>query len=51
MFIVNVNHAFDIAVLAEPWFLVFNAEVPFRAAMTPADLAGANLKALGKTWA
>jgi len=51
MFVVNVHKASDIPVLAEPWFLVFNAEVEFRVAMTPADLAGANLEALGKAWA
>jgi len=38
-------------VLAEPWFLTFNAHVEFRVAMTPEDLGRANLDALGKKWA
>jgi hypothetical protein len=49
--VVNVNSPSDIPVLAEPWFLTFNAEVEFRVAMTPEDLAHANLEALGKKWA
>jgi len=49
--VVNVNDASDIPMLAEPWFLTFNAEVEFRVAMTPEDLARANLEALGKKWA
>ena len=40
----------EIPKLAEPWFLNFNAEVEFRVAMTPEDLAHANLDALGKKW-
>ena len=39
--IVNVNEPADVPRLAEPWFLTFNAEVEFRIAMTPEDLAGA----------
>ena len=49
--IVNVNDAADIPVLAEPWFLGFNAEVKFQIAMTPEDLGRANLETLGKKWA
>jgi hypothetical protein len=49
--VVNVNDASDIPALAEPWFLTFSAEVEFRIAMTPEDLAHANLEALGKKWA
>ncbi len=37
--------------LAEPWFLTFDAEVEFRIAMTPEELVRANLEALGKKWA
>ena len=48
--IVNLEHASDIPRFAEPWFLTFNAEVEFRAAMTPEDLAHADLDALGKKW-
>jgi hypothetical protein len=49
--VVNVKDPSDVPVLAEPWFLTFNAEVEFRIAMTPEDLARANLDALGKKWA
>lgn len=48
--VVNFDHASDIPRLAEPWFLHFNAEVTFDPAMTPADLAQADLDALGKKW-
>ena len=41
----------EIPVLAEPWFLTFNANVEFRVAMTPDDLSRSNLEALGKKWA
>jgi hypothetical protein len=49
--VVNVKDPSDVPVLAEPWFLTFNAEVEFRVAMTPDDLGRANLDALGKKWA
>jgi hypothetical protein len=49
--VVNINDPSDIPVLAEPWFLTFNAQVEFRVAMTPEDLARSNLEALGKKWA
>ncbi len=48
--VVNMDKASDIPRLAEPWFLSFNAEVEFRIAMTPEDLAHADLDALGKKW-
>ena len=48
--IVNVESPKDVPRLAEPWFLSFNAEVEFRIAMTPDDLAHANLDGLGKKW-
>ena len=49
--VVNVNDPSDVPRLAEPWFLTFNAQVEFRIAMTPEDLARANLDSLGKKWA
>ena len=49
--VVNVNDASEIPVLAEPWFLTFNANVEFRVAMSPEDLGRSNLEALGKKWA
>jgi hypothetical protein len=51
IFVVDVQSSSDIPRLAEPWFLSFNAEVEFRIAMTPKDLAHADLNALGKKWA
>ena len=48
--IVDVAKPSDVPRLAEPWFLNFNAEVRFRVAMTPEDLAQADLNALGKKW-
>jgi len=49
--VVDVKDASDIPALAEPWYLSFDAEVEFRVAMTPEDLAKSNLGALGKKWA
>lgn len=49
--VVNVKDPSDIPVLAEPWFLLLNANVQFRVAMTPEELGRSNLEALGKTWA
>ena len=50
-FVVNVSSPSDVPAMAEPLFLTFNAEVEFRIAMTPEDLARASLDALGKKWA
>jgi hypothetical protein len=50
MLVVNVVNASDVPALAEPWFLNFNAEVEFRIAMTPDDLARSDLGAMGKKW-
>jgi hypothetical protein len=49
--VVNVKDSSEVPALAEPFFLTFNAEVEFRIAMTPEDLARSGLDALGKTWA
>jgi hypothetical protein len=49
--VVNVDDPSEVPTLAEPWFLTFDAEVEFRIAMTPEDLAHADLGALGKKWA
>ena len=37
--------------IAEPWFLMFNADVEFHVVMSPEDLAKAGLDKLGKKWA
>ena len=49
--VVNVDNPSKIPALAEPWFLLFNADCEFRIAMTPGDLANAGLDAIGKKWA
>jgi len=48
--VVNVADASKIPALAEPWFLLFEAQVEFRIAMTPADLKKGGLDALGRKW-
>jgi hypothetical protein len=49
--VVNLESAFDVARLAEPWFLTFDATIEYRVAMTADDLGRADLAALGKKWA
>jgi hypothetical protein len=49
--VVDLPDASKIPVLAEPWFLTFNADVEFHPVMTPEDLGKASLDALGKKWA
>jgi len=49
--VVNLESASDVARLAEPWFLTFNATVEYRVAMTAEDLGRADLGALGRHWA
>jgi len=49
--IVDLAEASKIPTYAEPWFLLFNADVEFHPVMTPDDLAKAGLDALGKKWA
>jgi hypothetical protein len=51
IFVVNLDSPSDVARLAEPWFLSFNATVEFRVAMTPEELVHADLGALGRHWA
>jgi hypothetical protein len=48
--IVDLADPSKIPALAEPWFLVFNADVKFRVVMTADDLKNAGLDALGKKW-
>ena len=49
--IANLKDASEIPAFAEPWFLLFEADVKFRPVMTPEDLGRAGLDALGKKWA
>lgn len=48
--IVNMNDTSEMPSLAEPWFLLFNADIFFHAVMTPEDLGKAGLDQLGKQW-
>lgn len=48
--VVDCSGPSDIPRLAEPWFMTFDALVEFRVCMTPDDLEGAGLDALGKKW-
>ena len=49
--IVDVPEPSKVPALAEPWFLLFNADVQFHIVMKPDDLGKAGLDALGKKWA
>jgi hypothetical protein len=51
IFVVNVQNPSDVPVLAEPFFLKFNASCKFRVLMSPEELQKANLGDLGKKWA
>ena len=48
--IINMNDVSQIPHYAEPWFLLFNADVQFHPVMSPDDLAKAGLETLGKKW-
>ena len=49
--IVDVADPSRVPALAEPWFLTFDASVRFHIVMSPAELAKAGLKELGKKYA
>lgn len=48
--IVNMENTSEIPRLAEPWFLVFDAELDFAPCMTPEDLAKSGLVQHAKKW-
>ncbi len=48
--IVNVEDPSKVPMLAEPWFLTFNADVELHIVMSPEDLGKAGLEELGKKW-
>ncbi len=50
LLVLDVNDPSQIPVIAEPFFLNFNAECRFRIAMTPEDLEKAGLDELGEKW-
>lgn len=47
----NLEQSSQIPSVAEPWFLIFNANCHFHPAMNPEDVAKSGLDALGKKWA
>ena len=48
--IVDLPDASKIPVLAEPWFLTFQADVEFRVAMSADDLKRSGIDGMGKQW-
>ena len=48
--IVAIDDPSQIPALAEPWFLMLNADCEFRVAMLPDDLRNAGLAQLGAKW-
>jgi hypothetical protein len=46
----DMANASQIPAVAEPWFLLFNAQVEIHPVMVGADLAAAGLEGLGKKW-
>jgi len=48
--VVNVEEPSRVPALAEPWFLLFDADVQFHIAMKPEELARAGIEAIAKKW-
>ncbi len=48
--IVNLNDPSNISGLAEPWFLLFEAEVQFHIVMSSEELGRADCEAIAKKW-
>ncbi len=48
--IINIDDQSQVPTFAEPWFLLFEADVQFHVVMTPDDLGRAGLDALAKKW-
>jgi len=51
LLVIHMDDCSQIPVIAEPWFLTFNADCHLHPVMVPEDLAKADLPALGKKWA
>jgi hypothetical protein len=49
--VVSVPDPSAIPALTEPWFLTFRADVQFRVAITPEEIAKSGLDKLGRKWA
>ena len=50
LLVVDLTDPAQIPMLAEPWFLTFEADVGFHVVMTPDDLKRAGLEDLGRKW-
>ena len=50
MMVVNVENPSKIPGLAEPWFIVFDAEVRFHIVMSPEELGKSGLETMAKKW-
>jgi hypothetical protein len=48
--IVDLPDASKVPVLAEPWFLTFEASVEFRVVMSPDDLKRSGIDEMGRKW-
>lgn len=48
--VVNLDEPSQIPAVAEPWFLLFDADCELRVAMLPDDLSKAGLGDLGSKW-
>lgn len=48
--ILDVPQPSAVPALAEPWFVLFNAEVEFHIVMSPDDLAKSGLEEMAKNW-
>jgi hypothetical protein len=51
IFIADVKEPSAVPRIAEPWFLMFDADVQFHIVMSPADLEKGDLNNLAKKWA
>ena len=49
--IVDIEDPSKVPSFAEPWFLIFNADVQFHVVMSAEELGRAELDGLGKKWA
>ena len=49
--IVDIEDPSKVPSFAEPWFLIFNADVQFHVVMSAEELGRAELDRLGKKWA
>ena len=48
--IADVTEPSDVPKIAEPWFLMFNANIRMSIAMTPADLRSSGIGKMGGKW-